>query len=358
MLTQNKGSRSREPLSLNMTATGSASLLKAAQIRDDRRLLLQYKAKTPSQLKTKYYKSCYVQYVRAGALAKLEKQNCEHEDIASESYNRAFSNVREYVNNTVLKERKAVKMSELLERYIRKLSQEGVNAPSYRSSKLKNRLIKSFGSRLWYRQPLDRSQSEIVYSSHVTTGEVVETVVNTSGDQWEDKDGIEEVTPEAKEDEKYLHIYHTAKMIRRLVTEMKPVMTWPPTEDDLDCTDTVVPDLLYNLFAWICSSDVEYSDVEYSNKRACGVSAEVRRLVLSLAQDLIHCVGRGRIKTPKHVTLPLTVKSLTGNAELVTILNRFGHALSYSSGSIPIRDSLQFPRNNWRSCRNRCKYER
>ncbi|KAK2561691.1 hypothetical protein P5673_015048 [Acropora cervicornis] len=79
------------------------------------------------------------------------------------------------------------------------------------------------------------------------------------------------------------------------------------------------------MFAWICSSDAEYS-----NKRVCGVSAEVRRLVLSLAQDLIHYVSRGRIKTPKHVTLPLTVKSLTGNAELVTILNRFGHALSYS----------------------------
>ena len=40
MLTKNKGARSREALSLNMTATGSASLLKAAQIRDDRRLLL------------------------------------------------------------------------------------------------------------------------------------------------------------------------------------------------------------------------------------------------------------------------------------------------------------------------------
>ena len=143
----------------------------------------------------------------------MEEQNCEDEDIASESYSRAFSNIREYVNNTVLKERKAVKMSELLERYIRKLSQEGVNAPSYRSSKLTNRLIKSFGSRLSYRQPLDRSQSEIVYSSHVTTGEVVETVVNTSGDQWAGEEGIEEVTTEAKEDEKYLHIYHTAKII-------------------------------------------------------------------------------------------------------------------------------------------------
>ena len=325
MLTKNKGARSREPLSLNMTTTGSASLLKAAEIRDGRRLLLQIQGQDTIAIEIKYHKSCYTQYVRPGALAKLEDQNCEDEDIASETYNRAFGNIREYVNDTVLKEGKAVKMSELLERYVRKLLQEGVNAPSYRSSKLKNRLIKFFGSSLSYHQPLDRSQSEIVYSSHVTTGEVVETIVNTSGEQWADEDGIEEVTQETNEDEKYLHVYHMAKMIRSLVIEMKPVMAWPPTEDDLDCSDTLVPDLLYNLFAWICSSDVEYC-----NKRVCGISAEVHRIVLSQAQDLIDCVSRGRIKTPKHVTLPLTVKSLTGNAELVTIVNRFGHALSYS----------------------------
>ena len=129
-----------------------------------------------------------------------------------------------------------------------------MNAPSYRSSNLKNRLIKSFGSSLSYHQPLDRSQSEIVYSSHVTTGQVVETIVNTSGEQWANEDGIEEVTQETSEDENYLHVYHTAKMIRSLVMEMNPVMAWPPTEDDLDCSDTLVPDLLYNLFAWICSS--------------------------------------------------------------------------------------------------------
>ena len=39
-------------------------------------------------------------------------------------------------------------------------------------------------------------------------------------------------------------------MIRRLMTEMKPVMKWSPTEDDLDCSDTVVPDRLYNMIAW------------------------------------------------------------------------------------------------------------
>ena len=38
----------------------------------------------------------------------------------------------------------------------------------------------------------------------------------------------------------------------------------------------------------------------------------------------------GVAQTPKHLLLPMTVKSLTGNAELVTLLNRFGHGLSYS----------------------------
>ena len=120
MLTKNKGARSRETLSLNMTATGSASLLKAAQIRDDRRLLLQIQGQDTIAIEIKYHKSCYIQYVRAGALAKLEEQNCEDEDIASKSYNRAFSNIREYVNVTVLKERKAVKMSELSESCLKK----------------------------------------------------------------------------------------------------------------------------------------------------------------------------------------------------------------------------------------------
>ena len=51
---------------------------------------------------------------------------------------------------------------------------------------------------------------------------------------------------------------------------------------------------------------------------------------MSVAQDMIHCVSRGRVKTPKHITLPMAIKSLTGNAEVLTLLNRFGHALSYS----------------------------
>ena len=60
---------------------------------------------------------------RPGALAKLEEQNCEVEEVASKA---TKSNIREYVYDAyaVLKEVQT----------LRRLSQEGVNAPSYRSS--------------------------------------------------------------------------------------------------------------------------------------------------------------------------------------------------------------------------------
>ena len=102
-------------------------------------------------------------------------------------------------------------------------------------------------------------------------------------------------------------------------------MPWPPSSEDLESESAIVPDLLYNMMAWILSTQSEYSVERVSN-----ISPYINRLALSLSQDLIHSVSRGRIKTPKHIVLPMTVKSLTGNVELITILNRFRHGLSYS----------------------------
>ena len=38
----------------------------------------------------------------------------------------------------------------------------------------------------------------------------------------------------------------------------------------------------------------------------------------------------GEVKTPKHILLPHAVKSLTNNVELIQIINRCGHGMSYS----------------------------
>ena len=45
---------------------------------------------------------------------------------------------------------------------------------------------------------------------------------------------------------------------------------------------------------------------------------------------MIFTSSKGVVKPPKHIALPVSVKSMTGSAELVTILNRLGHGLSYS----------------------------
>ena len=50
----------------------------------------------------------------------------------------------------------------------------------------------------------------------------------------------------------------------------------------------------------------------------------------SLGQDIIYNVHQGGILTSRHLLLPFTVKSMTGSIELIKILNRLGHGVSYS----------------------------
>ncbi|GFX16734.1 hypothetical protein TNCV_4187091 [Trichonephila clavipes] len=49
------------------------------------------------------------------------------------------------------------------------------------------------------------------------------------------------------------------------------------------------------------------------------------RLSNSLASDAIYCVSNGTFKPSKHITLGMTVKSLTSSRKMINILNRLGH---------------------------------
>ena len=54
-------------------------------------------------------------------------------------------------------------------------------------------------------------------------------------------------------------------------------------------------------------------------------SQRIVNLVCSFSQDIVYAVTCGNSKPPKQVLLSYGVKTLTGNAELLQILNRFGH---------------------------------
>ena len=50
----------------------------------------------------------------------------------------------------------------------------------------------------------------------------------------------------------------------------------------------------------------------------------------SIASDIVYASTSGRVRMPKHILLPFGAKVLTGNVELIHMLNRLGHGIAYS----------------------------
>ena len=117
--------RTREPLTQNISELGSASLLRAARIRNDERVLLQIEGRDTIALEIKYHRSCYKEYVRHETLSRLEDQNCQKEDTSTTSYKKAFTSLADYVQNEIISEAKVISMSQLLELFVSYLAENG-----------------------------------------------------------------------------------------------------------------------------------------------------------------------------------------------------------------------------------------
>lgn len=76
-----------------------------------------------------------------------------------------------------------------------------------------------------------------------------------------------------------------------------------------------------------------YSFLLGGYKRRRRTSTNCIRKVNSLAYDLIYNVSNGVIKTKKHITLCMTLKSLTSSRKIVDIINKYGHCRRIRNGS-------------------------
>ena len=109
-----------------------------------------------------------------------------------------------------------------------------------------------------------------------------------------------------------------AKLIRSEILQMKDTLPWSPQPKDLEPKKFVIPEKLKEFLSKM------FHEEERPNARKS-------RICYSFAQGIVYAVTNGKVKTPKSILLPTMIKSLTNNTELINVLNRLGHSVSYST---------------------------
>ena len=112
----------------------------------------------------------------------------------------------------------------------------------------------------------------------------------------------------------------SAAHLRSAISDIKWTMPWPILPSDLSVDQFPIPECLRRFLMGLLTSNPDVTDP----------SPRVKMLLESFSQDLIYAVTCGKTKPPKQILLSYGVKSLTGNVEVIRMLNRFGHGVSYS----------------------------
>ena len=92
---------------------------------------------------------------------------------------------------------------------------------------------------------------------------------------------------------------------------------WPPQPSELTPESARLPSSLMHFLNAIITGE----------KGESAISERVERQINSFGQDIVYAVTGDTRRPPKHVQLPLVVKSLTGNVELIQMRNRLRHCV-------------------------------
>ena len=114
-------------------------------------------------------------------------------------------------------------------------------------------------------------------------------------------------------------IDQTSSLIRQAIKKDMVSTPWPYHPSDI-ATHSTIPNELQRFLVGLLTGNPTST---------ANTSQRTDILVESFSQDMIYAVTHGQYKPPKHFLLPYAVKTLTGNTEIIRILNKFGHGVSY-----------------------------
>lgn len=290
-----------EYLTKCVTETAAVAIQCSAEEKNDFELLGKIKDVDLCAREAHYHNSCRRDYTRKDD----RNLNADVDDELVENYSAhcdAFDHIREHVEEHIIHKGNVERTTLLKEKYLNYLQAHHPSAynPDYKAYKLKAKLQKHFGSRVKFWHPNNRS--ELIYSDTLPIGQTLEAF---------------EV---AASEEKFLE--EAAIILRRRLLDAKKsayVTPWPPTATQLLSPENKPPAFLQDFLSHLIGG-----------KQHEKISGKFQRIVDSCAQDICYAITKGEWKMAKHVLLGMTLRHMTGSAELITLLNRLGHCQSYS----------------------------
>ena len=178
-----------------------ASIMEAARIRDDSRVLL---ATEDGKLdffaaEVCYHRSCYMAYTSKTNLLSVQKrqrQCCWSEETGErDATDRALFKLVGYVQSRILDESKIISMAQIegkFQQYLEEICQERY---PFRRDKLKTKLCQYFAGKIEFCRCHVSSKPDLVYSSSLTKGQLIEACVNHMTTDAEDIDYGDLATP-------------------------------------------------------------------------------------------------------------------------------------------------------------------
>jgi hypothetical protein len=313
--------KNKEPLLVCEHDDVEKKIREAAEIRDDARVKMDIQDKDLKAIEIRYHLSCYSTYTNNRQL-KLLQENIDAKPL-NEAHNAAFESISSIIDSEVLEKNEVIGMSYLWETYNEYLERDNVAAAHGHMHKLKNKIQKRYNDTVRFCQPSSR-QTEFLYNSKLEVSNVLKQILSKT-----EKSTIEEKDNPALQNDNLdtnmnKDVYHCGTLLHNIIKDLQETMPWPPSPEDISHDKIQVPDLLYNLLAYIFDGS---SKPVFEGRLP--VSSDADRLILSVAQDIINIARKGRIKTVKNVGLAVALRNLTGNKVVLTLLNRFGHTLSY-----------------------------
>ena len=259
----------------------------------------------------RYHESCRRNYVRKEPTASCSTEKdmaitvlCKNK---MEAYSDSFENLCLHIQKSIVVDGNVERMAMLKDKFlnfIKDNSPQHYNA-DYKTCKLKDRVLRRFGDKLEFWRP-QNNKSEIVFSSDIQTGEAVEVMFDSTSSQTR-------------------LLNEAATVLRQHILGKQAAsntMSWPPTTDELrsETYEGSPP-----------TTVVEFLIQVITGKSASHVTDKTCRLTQSFAEDICSAATRGTWTQRKHVKLGVALHTMTGRADIVALINRYGHCCSYTT---------------------------